>query len=867
MSNDPASFAPIRGLREADVQARLKTEGYNELPRSERRTPLRIILEVLREPMLALLLGGGAIYLALGDLKDALILLAFATMSVLITVVQETRTERVLEALRDLTSPRALVIRDGERKRVAGREVVRGDFIVLAEGDRVPADALLLRSHDLKTDEFLLTGESVPVRKIADGNGAPGKGRRPGGDDLPYVFSGSLIVGGTGIGEVIAIGALSEMGKIGQSLARLETEQPRLQAQTRRLVRVFAMIGGAVSVLAVLLYGTLRGGWLDAMLAGIALGMSMLPAEVPVVLTVFMAMGAWRISRARVLTRRSAAIETLGSATVLCTDKTGTLTENRMKIAELRIKSGAIFRPSAPSDAKIPECFHDLVEFGILASARDPVDPMEKAFHDLGREQLAETEHLHGFAWKLLHTYGLRPGLLAMSHVWQAADCRQEFVIAAKGAPEAIADLCHLDAADRAALTQSVDAMAAEGLRVLGVARASFAGKVWPDSQHDFAFSFVGLVGLADPLRASVPDAVSECRSAGIKVVMITGDYPATARAIARQAGLDAEDLVTGEELDQLSEAALAQRVRTATVFARIMPEQKLRIVNALKANGEIVAMTGDGVNDAPSLKAAHIGIAMGGRGTDVAREASAIVLLDDDFGSIVKSVQLGRRILRQPSQSNELHIRCTCAHRRTSPATAAVWLAYPIRSGPHRVFADGDRPRVFAGVRGRDGGGRCDAPCAACAGCAAVFRPIDRLEFLQGAFAFVLVACIFVVAFRRGMPEEEVRALAFFSLILTIVSLIFVNRSFSASLVTAFHRPNPVLALVLLAVTTMLGLTLLWPVARDLFRFGPLHVNDLALTLGAGVFVLVVLEVLKLLYAGWRQSQSQRADVLDWPR
>ncbi len=551
MPNDPSSFASIRGLSEADAQARLKTEGYNELPRPDRRTPLRIIVEVLREPMLALLLGGGVIYLALGDLKEALILLVFATMSVVITVVQETRTERVLEALRDLTSPRALVIRDGERKRIAGREVVRGDFVVLAEGDRVPADAVLVQSHDLQTDESLLTGESVPVRKIARGDVAPLKGRRPGGDDLPYVFSGSLVVRGTGIGEVIAIGALSEIGKIGQSLSTLETEPPRLQAQTRRLVRMFAMVGGAVSVLAVLLYGTLRGGWLDAVLAGIALGMSMLPEEFPVVLTVFMAMGAWRISRARVLTRRAAAIETLGSATVLCTDKTGTLTENRMSIAELRLKSGEIFRPREASGAKMPEDFHDLVEFGLLASARDPFDPMEKAFHDLGREQLAETEHLHGSEWKLVHAYGLRPDLLAMSHVWQAADGRQEFVIAAKGAPEAIADLCHLSAADLAALTQSVDAMAAEGLRVLGVARASFAGQTWPDSQHDFAFEFLGLVGLADPLRPSVPDAVSECRSAGIKVVMITGDYPATARAIARQAGLDAEDLVTGEELEQ----------------------------------------------------------------------------------------------------------------------------------------------------------------------------------------------------------------------------------------------------------------------------------------------------------------------------
>ena len=865
MLNAPASFAPIRGFSEADVQARLRTEGYNELPRPDRRTPLRIVLEVLREPMLALLLGGGAIYLVLGDLKEALILLAFATMSVVITVVQETRTERVLEALRDLTSPRALVIRDGARKRIAGREVVRGDFVVLAEGDRVPADALLLQSHDLKTDESLLTGESVPVRKIADGS-APGKDRRPGGDDLPYVFSGSLVVRGTGIGEVVATGALSEIGKIGQSLATLETEPPRLQAQTRRLVRVFAVVGGAVSVLAVLLYGALRGGWLDAVLGGIALGMSMLPEEIPVVLTVFMAMGAWRISRARVLTRRAAAIETLGSATVLCTDKTGTLTENSMSIVELRLKSAEMYRPRQASGSKLPPKFHDLVEFGVLASARDPVDPMEKAFHDLGRAQLAGTGHLHGPEWTLVHAYGLRPGLLAMSHVWQAADGKA-FVVAAKGAPEAIADLCHLGAADRAALTRSVDAMAAAGLRVLGVARASFVGQTWPDSQHDFAFSFLGLVGLADPLRASVPDAVSECRSAGIKVVMITGDYPATARAIARQAGLDAEDLVTGEELDQLSEAALAQRVRTATVFARIMPEQKLRIVNALKANGEIVAMTGDGVNDAPSLKAAHIGIAMGKRGTDVAREASSIVLLDDDFGSIVKSVRLGRRIYDNLRKAMgfifAVHVPIA------GLALLPLLFGLPILFGPmHIAFLemviDPVCSLVFEAETEEDDVMRRpprapDEPLFS--------GPLIGWGLLQGAFAFALVAVIFVVAFRRGMPEDEVRALAFFSLVLTIVSLIFVNRSFSASLVTAFRRPNPALALVLLAVTTMLGLTLLWPFASGLFRFGPLHVDDLAFTLGAGVLVLVVLEVLKLLYAGWRQSQSQHADVLDRPR
>jgi Ca2+-transporting ATPase len=865
MPNDSTSFASIRGLEDADVQARLKTDGYNELPRQDRRTPLRIVRDVVREPMLALLLGGGVIYLALGDVKEAIVLLAFATMSVAITVVQETRTERVLEALRDLTSPRALVIRDGERKRIAGREVVRGDVVVLAEGDRVPADAVLVQCHDVQTDESLLTGESVPVRKVAIDNAVRSNDQRPGGDDLPYVFSGSLVVRGAGIGEVIAIGAQSEIGKIGQSLSAMESEPPRLQAQTRRLVRVFGTVGGAVSILAVLLYGTLRGGWLDAVLAGIALGMSMLPEEFPVVLTVFMAMGAWRISRARVLTRRAAAIETLGSATVLCTDKTGTLTENRMSIAELRRKDDETFRPRNAPGIEMPEQFHDLVEFGLLASARDPFDPMEKAFHDLGREQLAETEHLHLHdpKWKLVHAYGLRAELLAMSQVWQATD-GQEFVIAAKGAPEAIADLCHFGAADLATLTRSVDAMADEGLRVLGVARARFAGQTWPDSQHDFVFEFLGLVGLADPLRPSVRDAVSECRSAGIKVVMITGDYLATAKAIARAAGLDAKDFVTGEELEQLTATELAERLRSATVFARTMPEQKLRIVNALKANGEIVAMTGDGVNDAPSLKAAHIGIAMGKRGTDVAREASSIVLLDDDFGSIVKSVRLGRRIYDNLRKAMgfifAVHVPIA------GLALLPLLLGLPILFGPmHIAFLEMVIDPVCSLVFEAEGEEddvmnrpprAPDEPLLSSA--------LIGWSLLQGTLAFLVVAVIFIVALRSGMPETEVRALAFFSLVVTIVSLIFANRSFSASLLTALRRPNRTLYLVLLAVLTMLSLTLLWPFARELFRFGPLHVDDLAVTLGAGIVMLILLEILKALYARSRQSQSPDAHVLD---
>lgn len=841
MNDELSSAASLRGLSEIEAQTRLESEGFNELPRADRRTPFRIILEVMREPMLALLLGGGAVYLALGDLQEALILLAFAMGSIVISVVQETRTERVLEALRDLTSPRALVIRDGERKRIAGRDVVRGDVVVLSEGDRIPADAILWQSHDLLADESLLTGESVPVRKLARATAPPSGPARPGGDDLPQVFAASLIVRGTGIAEVTATGPRSEIGKIGQSLSTLDTEPPRLQAQTQRLVRVFALVGGLVSALAVLLYRLFRGGWLDAVLAGIALGMSMLPEEFPVVFTVFMAMGAWRISRARVLTRRSSAIEALGSATVLCTDKTGTLTENRMSIAQLRLEGGSRFQVASATGEKLPALFYDLVRFGILASAPEPFDPMEKAFHELGSKIGGTRERQH----TLVRAYGLRPELLAVTQVWQDG-AEQGLLVAAKGAPEAIAILCRVAPEELRRVKDAAEAMAAEGLRVLGVAHARFAHKVLPDDPRSFEFAFLGLVGLADPLRASVREAVAECRSAGIKVVMITGDYPTTAKVIAHQAGVETAQVMTGEDLLRCSDEELAQLVRGVTVFARIMPEQKLRIVNALKAHGEIVAMTGDGVNDAPSLKAAHIGIAMGGRGTDVAREASSIVLLDDDFGSVVKAVRLGRRIydnLRK-AMGFIFAVHVPIAGLALLPLIFGLPIIFsPIHIAFLEMVIDPVCSLVFEAETEEDDVMRRPPR--------APDEPLFSARLIlwsvfQGTLAFAFVAAIYVITYRRGMPEDEARTLAFFSLVTAIVALIFVNRSFSASVLAALRRPNRTLKYVLLAVVGILSLTLLWPFASGLFRFGPLHPDDLALTVGTGVVVLVALEFIK---------------------
>ncbi len=847
MSEKPQR-TPETGLSAAEVAKRLREEGYNELPRQEKRTVFTIALDVLKEPMLALLLGGGLVYLLIGEPFDASLLLGFACLSVGMTIIQEARSEKVLDALKNLTSPRALVIRDGETTRIAGREVVRGDLIILAEGDRVPADAVLIRAEDLLTDESLLTGESVPVGKSTNAETAE-KAPRPGGDNLPFVFSGSLIVRGTGLAEVTATGPRSEIGKIGQSLSGLETEPKRLQQQTRKLVVMFAVFGAITSVLAVVLYGTLRGDWLEGLLAGIALGMSMLPEEFPVVLTVFMVMGAWRISKANVLTRRSGSIETLGSATVLCTDKTGTLTENRMSIAELRGFDGKGF--SAPArQAGDSAMLKAMAACGVFASEPEPFDPMEQAFHAFGKAEAGDEVATRLAGATRVKSYGLRPDLLAVSHVWEAAADRQLHV-AAKGAPEAIAELCDLDEKARAELAEQIGEMAARGLRVIGLAEATHGDGELPESQRGFAFRFLGLAGLADPIRETVPPAIAQCRSAGIRVVVITGDFPATAKAIATEAGIDAGEVLTGDTLVGLSDTELQQRVRSANVFARIMPEQKLRIVNALKANGEIVAMTGDGVNDAPSLKAAHIGVAMGGRGTDVAREASSIVLLKDDFGSIVAAVRLGRRIydnLRK-AMSFIFAVHLPIAGLALLPlATGYPVIFMPIHIAFLEMVIDPVCSLVFEAETEEDNimGRAPRDPGEPLFTANMVMRAL-----MQGLLAFVLVGGVYLWGLTQGLGAESVRALSFLTLVLVIVALIFANRSFSTSLKKALLRPNRALIWVLAMVVSVLSLALLVPFVRDLFRFGPVEPLHAAVALATGLVALVSAEQLKRFLRG----------------
>jgi len=846
----------LNGLSEQEVTERLAHNGYNELPSTKNRTIFHTAYDVVREPMFLLLIAAGVLYLVLGDLEEALMLLAFVFVIIGITLYQERKTERALEALRDLSSPRALVIRDGVQKRIPGRLVVRDDILLVAEGDRVPADAVILSSSHLSIDESLLTGESAPVRKLPwDGTM---KQTAPGGDDLPFIFSGTLVVGGQGIARVLETGSQTEMGKIGKALQTLEPEDTPLQTETRRFVKNLAVIGVILCGIVIVGYGLTRGAvdrnnWVNGFLAGITLAMAILPEEFPVVLTVFLALGAWRLSKKNVLTRRVPAVETLGAATVLCVDKTGTLTMNRMTVRTLYANGS--YHTVASEKQRIPESFHEIVEFGILASKKEPFDPMEKALLEIGDETLAHTEHLHK-DWAVVQEYPLSKELLAMSQVMSSPD-GNEYIIAAKGAPEAIADLCHFTPQQMQDLASQINTMSSDGLRIIGVAKSSFRKTDLPDKQHDFTFEFLGLIGFIDPVRPSVAEAVKECYAAGIRVVMITGDYPGTAQCIAREIGLEnPETVITGPELSSMKEAELRQRIQDVNVFARVAPEQKLLIVDALGDNGEIVAMTGDGVNDAPALKAADIGVAMGGRGTDVARESAALVLLDDDFSFIVRAVRMGRRIYDniKKAMSYIIAVHIPIAGLSLIP----VLLNWPLLLHPvHIVFLElviDPSCSIAFEAEPEEADVMKRRPRTAT-------EPLFNrrtlwVSIMQGFSVLAIVLAVYCISRAQGQSENVARALTFTTLVIANLGLIFTNRSWSKTVVSTLRNKNSALWIVTAGTILFLGLILSVPFLQRLFMFARINIMDVLICVIAGGLSVVWFEVLKVVTQRRRRRQ-----------
>jgi len=829
------------GLSEEQAKQKLGKEGFNELPSSKPKGIFHIIFSVVKEPMFLLLVACGTLYLLLGDVQEGLMLLGFVFVIMGIEFYQEKKTEKALDALKDLASPRALVIRNGIEKRIPGKEVVTDDIVVLQEGDRVPADAHVLSCINLMADESLLTGESVPVRKREGKEGD--LNNSPGGDDIPYVYSGSMIVQGNGIVKIVATGMKTEIGKIGKALESVKEEPTKLKKEMNILVRRLAIIGISLCIVVVVVYTLTRGDLLNGFLAGITLAMAMLPEEFPVVLTVFLALGAWRMSKNNVLTRKPAAIETLGSATVLCTDKTGTLTQNKMAVTQLF--NGSDFH-TVSANTEFPEPFHEILEYGILSSQVNPFDPMEKAITNIGDKYLQNTEHIHA-DWLMEKEYPLSKEMLAMSRVFNSTGTKGK-IIAAKGAPEAIFDLCHLDIDKKGKCEKAVTEMASSGLRVLGVTKAIINSESLPETQHDFSFEFLGLIGLSDPIRENISDAITECHKAGIRVIMITGDYPITALSIAKEIGLKNPELcIAGNELLEMCEEELSKKIKDVNVFARVIPEQKLKIVNALKKNNEIVAMTGDGVNDAPALKTANIGIAMGAKGTDVAREASSLVLMDDNFASIVGAVKMGRRIFDnlQKALGYIFAIHVPIAGLSLIPVFFADMplILWPVHIVFLELIIDPACSIIFEAEKEETN---------------VMSRPPKNinepffggkkilLSCIQGIGILVICILIYFIGLKMGYTEKAVRTLTFVTLIVSNIAVILSNRSWTSNIFKIILTPNKAVKWVGGGAIIFLILILNIPFLLDLFQFEKIGIIETLICVIAGLFSIAWFELYK---------------------
>jgi len=850
--NSSFSAGNLHGLSDMEVAQKIAKEGYNELPSSKPKNVFNIAFGVVKEPMFILLVACGTLYMLLGDIQEGLMLLGFVFFVMGIEFYQEKKTEKALDALKDLASPRALVIREGKTIRIAGRDVVTDDIVILQEGDRVPADAVVLDCVNLMADESLLTGESVSVRKriIKEGE----QSFIPGGDDIPYVYSGSMIVQGNGVVRVTATGMNTEIGKIGKALESIVEEPTQLKREMGTLVKRLTIIGVTLCFIVIGVYYLTRGDLINGFLAGITLAMAMLPEEFPVVLTIFLALGAWRISKKNVLTRKPAAIETLGSATVLCTDKTGTLTQNKMTVTKL-FNGKDIFE--IVEDHHFPEPFHEIIEYGVLSSQANPFDPMEMAITNTLNSHLQNTEHVHE-DWLMEKEYPLSRELMAMSRVFTNTGTGEK-VIAAKGAPEAIFDLCHLDKESLNGYKRGVEEMANSGLRVLGVAKAKLTQEQenLPLAQHDFDFEFVGLIGLSDPIRESVPMAVSECYQAGIRVIMITGDYPITAINIGKAIGLNNPELcISGPELTTMSEEELSVRIKDVNIFARVIPEQKLKIVNALKRNGEIVAMTGDGVNDAPALKASNIGIAMGDKGTDVAREASSLVLMDDNFSSIVGAVKMGRRIFDnlQKALGYIFAIHVPIAGLSLIPVLFADMplILWPVHIVFLELIIDPACSIVFEMEKEEKN---------------VMSRPPKDikepffgakkilLSCTQGVGILIISMLVYFIGLESGYSEKAVRTLSFVTLIVANIAVILSNRSWTNSIFKILVTPNKAVKWVVGGALFFLILILNVPFLINLFQFEKVGFMELIICALAGLSSIVWFEIYK--YASAKRKKA----------
>ncbi|PJZ36510.1 metal-transporting ATPase [Leptospira levettii] len=819
------------GLSLDMVKKNRSVYGANEISSSKRIGFLHMLFGVVTEPMILLLISISIVYLLLGDRGEALLLLGSVIGIICITFYQEKKTETAISALRSLASPRTNVIRDGKIIRIEGKDVVYGDLLILNEGDRIPADAELLSDRLFSCDESLLTGESIPVNK--------GIGQ--------LVYCGALVVGGEGVCRVIAVGNHTEIGKIGRKIADETVGKTLLELEVARLVRNLFLVAAGLCILLALYFGIVKSLWLQGLLSGLTLAIGLMPEELPLVMTIFFALGAYRLSTKNVLVRRSSIIETLGAATVLCSDKTGTITKNKMKVGKITTIDS---EENLEKINEVSDLSKSILQIAYFASKHPSFDPMDIAITDC-----MNLFHQNGdFSLLSIKDFPLTPEQLTMIRVLKEEN---EYSCYAKGSPEAVFELCQLDSDHLKYWTNKTNDLAKEGYRVLAVAKSKIPLKNIPEERNTAQYEIYGLLSFLDPIREIVPSAVKTAYESGIRVIMITGDYPETAKNIAKQIGLKNSNLVyTGKEFTNLEDQEFKKVLKECNVFSRVSPEDKWKLVRFLKSEGEIVAMTGDGVNDAPALRTANIGVAMGERGTDVAREAADIVLLDDSFSSILESVRIGRQIFDNLKKALGYLIG---VHIPIVGITfLPILLNWPVvvLSAIHIVFMEMViDPTCTIVFEKEDAEFDLMRRKPRVSSEPLLDKELFITSLIQGAFSLASVVSTYWLThmfLNHDSNNQVVSTASFVTLVFSNLFLILANRSLHESMWSRMRIRNSMINIVFVGTITVLLLSIYLPGMNTLFRFVPLNFLQFSSAILVAFIGVLFYDITKVSVSKW---------------
>lgn len=824
----PANNFHITGLTDDQVLASREKHGLNRLDYKKENGFVDALKTLAKEPMVILLFVTSTIYFIGGNTGDGIFLALAIVLVSTISLYQDKRSRNALEKLKDFTQPHCKVIRNGRVVKIPSEDLVIGDSLMIEEGNLIPADGIIVHSNDFSVDESILTGESLTIYKDRE-------------KEDNQVYKGTTVASGLAIATITAIGNQTKLGKIGKSLESIKEEKTPLELQISNFVKKMVIAGAIVFLIVWAINYFKSYDVLDSLLKALTLAMSILPEEIPVAFTTFMALGAWRLMKMGIVVKQMKTVETLGSATVICTDKTGTITENKMSLARLyTLKSNKISYPE--NDLNKDE--QELIRLAMWASEPIPFDPMEVALHHAYSQMTPVDERPN---YKMVHEYPLGGTPPMMTHLFSNGSGKR--IIAAKGAPEALMKVSDLTAIEKQNIEDTIKALALNGYRILGVAETSLNGNDYPAKQQDFQFTFKGIVAFYDPPKKNIQSVFEDFYKAGITVKIVTGDNTVTTTAIAKQICFrGSQECITGDELMELNDAELQQRVTDTQIFTRMFPEAKLKIIDALKANNEIVAMTGDGVNDGPALKAAHIGIAMGKKGTEIAKEAASLILLEDDLSKMVEAVALGRRIYSNLKKAIQYIISIHIPIILTVFIPLALGWIYPnIFSPIHIIFLElimGPTCSIIYENEPMEKNTMIQKP-----------RPFTKTFFnwkelttsvIQGLMITAGSLTVYQYAVQQGFNESITRTMVFYVLISANIFLTLVNRSFYYSIITTLMYKNNLVPLIISITVAITGLLLYVKPLSNFFEFQPLNALQLSISIVIGFFSVIWYELKK---------------------